>query len=82
MNDMVSRYNKEVMVVEIGMSWDQPIPCKSFITDLINKTKSVNGNKGMGVLYWEPEAYSNWQGYPLGAFDNSGKPTSALAAFN
>jgi arabinogalactan endo-1,4-beta-galactosidase len=82
MNDMVSRYNKEVMVVEIGMSWDQPIPCKSFITDLINKTKSVTGNKGMGVLYWEPEAYSNWQGYPLGAFDNSGKPTSALAAFN
>jgi len=82
MNDMVSRYGKEVMVVEAGMSWDQPSACNAFITDLITKTKSITGNKGLGVLYWEPEAYNNWQGYSLGAFDNSGKPTSALAAFN
>jgi arabinogalactan endo-1,4-beta-galactosidase len=71
MNDMVSRYGKEVMVVEVGMSWDQAA-----------KTKSVSNNKGLGVLYWEPEAYNNWQSYTLGAFDNSGKPTSALNAFN
>ena len=25
--------------------------------------------------------YNNWQGYSLGAFDNSGKPTIALDAF-
>jgi arabinogalactan endo-1,4-beta-galactosidase len=82
MNDMVARYGKEVMIVEIGMSWDQAATCYAFIADLITKTKSVTGNKGLGVLYWEPEAYNNWQGYPLGAFDNSGKPTAALAAFN
>lgn len=81
MNDMVSRYNKEVMVVEVGMSWDQPAACNSFITDLITKTKSVTGNKGSGVLYWEPQSYNNWQGYTKGAFDNSGKPTAALNAF-
>ena len=82
MNDMVARYGKEVMIVEVGMSWDQSAACKSFLDDLITKTVSLTGSKGLGVLYWEPEAYNNWQGYTLGAFDNSGKPTNALNAFN
>jgi arabinogalactan endo-1,4-beta-galactosidase len=81
MNDMVSRYNKDVMIVEVGMSWDQPDACNSFISDLITKVKSVPNNRGLGVLYWEPECYNNWQGYSKGAFDNSGKPTAALNAF-
>ena len=82
MNDMVARYNKEIMIVEVGMSWDNPVATKDFLADLITKTNSVTNNKGLGVLYWEPEAYGNWQGYTLGAFDNSGKPTAALSAFN
>lgn len=82
MNDMVSRYNKDVMICEVGMSWDQAATCQSFLTDLIAKTKSVTNNRGLGVFYWEPECYNNWQGYTLGAFDNSGKPTVALNAFN
>lgn len=81
MNDMVSRYGKEVMIVEVGMPWDSPNECNSFLTDLISKMKSVTNGKGLGVLYWEPQAYNNWQGYTLGAFDNSGKPTFALKAF-
>ena len=81
MNDLVSRYGKEVMIVECGMSWNTPDICKSFLTDIIVKTKSVTGNKGTGVIYWEPESY-NWYGYSLGAFDNSGKPTIALDAFS
>lgn len=82
MNDMVSRYNKDVMVVEVGMPWDQANDCNSFLTDLITKTKSVSGGRGLGVLYWEPQSYSNWKGYTLGAFDNSGKPTIAMNAFS
>ncbi|MBL7701990.1 MAG: glycosyl hydrolase 53 family protein [Ferruginibacter sp.] len=82
MNDMVARYGSEIMICEVGMSWDQAATCNSFITDLIAKVKSVNNNKGVGVFYWEPEAHNNWQGYTLGAFDNSGKPTLALNAFN
>jgi arabinogalactan endo-1,4-beta-galactosidase len=82
MNDMVSRYNKPVMICETGMSWTDSAACKSFITDLIAKEKSVTGGKGLGIFYWEPEACNNWQGYTLGAFDNSGKPTVALDAFN
>lgn len=82
MTDMVSRYGSQVMISEIGMSWDQPVACNEFITDLINKVKSLSNNKGLGVFYWEPEAYNNWKGYSLGAFDHSGKPTAALNAFN
>jgi arabinogalactan endo-1,4-beta-galactosidase len=68
-------------VVEVGMSWDQAASCKAFLDDLIAKTRSVAGDKVLGVLYWEPESYGNWKGYTLGAFDNSGKPTEALNAF-
>ncbi len=81
-NDMISRYNKPVMICEAGMSWDQPAACRSFLTDLIAKLKSVPGNYGLGVFYWEPQCYGNWKGYSKGAFDNSGKPTVALQAFN
>jgi len=82
MNDMVSRYGKEVMVVEVGMPWDSPNDCNSFLSDLITKIKSVPNGKGLGLLYWEPEAFNSWNGYSLGAFDNSGKPTVALNAFS
>lgn len=82
MNDMVTRYGSEVMVCEVGMSWDSSTACNSFLKDIIAKTKSVNNNKGIGVFYWEPEAYGGWKSYSLGAFDNSGKPTVALNAFN
>ncbi len=82
MNDMVTRYGSEVMICETGMSWDSASDCKSFLTDLIAKTKLVTGNKGLGMFYWEPQSYNNWNGYTLGAFDKSGKPTVALDAFN
>lgn len=82
MNDMVGRYGKEIMIVEVGMPWDSPDVCKNFITDLITKVKSLPNGFGLGVVYWEPEAYNNWNGYSLGAFDNSGKPTIGLDAFN
>ena len=82
MTDMVNRYGSELMICEVGMSWDQPAACKAFISDIIAKNKSLPGNKGTGVLYWEPQAHNNWKGYTLGAFDNMGKPTIALDAFN
>jgi arabinogalactan endo-1,4-beta-galactosidase len=81
MTDLVNRYQKEVMVVEVGMPWDSPVECRQFLTDLIGKVRSIPGNKGTGVLYWEPQSYAQWQGYTLGAFDNSGRPTVALNAF-
>ncbi len=82
MNDMISRFDKPIMIAEVGMSWDQAAACQSFLADLITKVKSLPSNKGLGVFYWEPQSYNNWQGYTKGAFDNSGKPTTALNAFN
>ncbi|MBE2231216.1 MAG: glycosyl hydrolase 53 family protein [Chitinophagaceae bacterium] len=81
-NDLISRYAREIMITEVGMSWDQPAACQSFLTDLISKMKAVPGNKVLGVFYWEPQSWGNWQGYTKGAFDNTGKPTAALNAFN
>jgi arabinogalactan endo-1,4-beta-galactosidase len=81
MNDMVTRYGKPVMIVEVGMPENQATVSQAFITDLIHKVRAVTGGKGLGVFYWEPESYNNWQGYGLGAFDNNGKPTVAMNAF-
>ena len=80
MNDLVNRYGKEVMVCEVGMNVNDPAGCKAFLTDIIAKTKSVVGGKGMGVFYWEPQCY-NWANYQKGAFDSNNKPTIALDAF-
>lgn len=81
MNDLVSRYNKEIMIVEIGMPTVDASACNNFITDLITKVKSVTSSKGSGVMYWEPQSYNGWKDYYLGAFDDTGKPTIALDAF-
>ena len=81
MNDMITRYGSEVMICEVGMNWGDAQVCKSFLSDIIAKTKSIPGNKGLGVFYWEPESYGNWNGYTLGAFDATGKPTAAMDAF-
>ena len=80
-NDMISRYGRPVMICEVGMDVNSPSICYSFLTDIISKVKSVSNNNGLGVFYWEPECNSNWNGYSLGAFDNTGKPTIALNAF-
>jgi arabinogalactan endo-1,4-beta-galactosidase len=81
MNTMVSRYGKQVMICEAGMSESAASTSESFLKDLIAKVKSVSGGNGLGVFYWEPEAYNNWQGYGEGAFDPTGKPTVAMNAF-
>ena len=81
MNDLADRYpGKEVMVVETGMPTNTPIPARQMLLDLMAKTRAVPGGKGLGVLYWEPQAY-NWMGYTLGAWANNGRPTVAMDAF-
>lgn len=80
MNDMVSRYGKEVMICEIGMDYTAESTAYNFIVDIINKTRSVSGGKGLGVFYWEPQCY-NWAGYTKGCWRTDGRPSSALDAF-
>ncbi len=78
MQIMQSRYGKQVMICEVGFAENDPTDAEAFLKDIITKTREVGG---LGVFYWEPECYNNWQGYGLGAFSSNGAPTAAMDAF-
>ncbi len=59
---MVSRYGKEVMVVEVGGLDNQVQNTYDMLVAVIEKTMAVPGGKGLGVIYWEPEGERNWSG--------------------
>ena len=80
MQDMVSRYGSDVVVSEVGMDWEQGATAKAMLSDLIGKVEAL-GSHGLGVFYWEPDAYPGWQGYTLGAVNDQGQLTEALSAF-
>ncbi|WP_374360923.1 arabinogalactan endo-beta-1,4-galactanase [Pseudoduganella danionis] len=80
MQDMVARYAKPVMVTEVGMDWTQSTAARAMLADLQSKTKAL-GEHGLGVFYWEPQAYPGWQGYSMGALDAGGKFTPAMYPF-
>ena len=79
MTDMVARYNKPVMVVEIGFQYDDPKNAKAMLSDVIARNQAL-GDNGLGVFYWEPEGDSDWSHYQLSALKN-GKFTAAMDAF-
>lgn len=82
MSTIKSTYNKPVMIMECGMSYSSASTCKTFISSLITNVKALgSGTYGLGVLYWEPEAYSGWNGYTMGAWAQNGKASVALDAF-
>lgn len=81
LNDMVSRYGKEVMVVEVGGDFTLVQNTHDMLAAVINAVKSVPNNKGLGVIYWEPEGEKSWSGYQLNAWQSNGKPSPALDAF-
>jgi arabinogalactan endo-1,4-beta-galactosidase len=81
LKDMVSRYGKEVMVVEVGGDYTIVQNTKDMLTAVINTVKAVPNNKGLGVIYWEPQGAKSWSGYQLNAWQDNGKPSPALDAF-
>jgi arabinogalactan endo-1,4-beta-galactosidase len=78
---MVSRYNKEVMVVEVGGDYTLVQNTKDMLTATINAVRNVPNQKGLGVIYWEPEGEKTWSGYQLNCWQTNGKPSLALDAF-
>lgn len=73
-NHLKQKYNKPVMICEIGMPYDQPEPCKQLISKMMNAPVE-------GIFYWEPQAPNGYNdGYNLGCFDNDA-PTAALDPF-
>lgn len=82
MNDMVARYGKDVMVVEVGGLDTQAQDTYNMLVAVIGKTMAVPGGKGLGVIYWEPQGERIWSGgYPLSCWSSNGRPTIALNAF-
>lgn len=81
LKDMASRYNKEVMVVEVGGDYTLVENTYNMLVAVIKAVKNVPNNKGLGVIYWEPEGEKSWSGYQLNAWQSNGKPSPALDAF-
>lgn len=79
--DMANRYNKEVMVVEVGGEDVQPNNTYNMLRAVIQKVREVPNNKGLGVFYWEPQGARSWSHYPLSAWGEDGRPTKAMDAF-
>lgn len=81
LNDMARRYNKEVMVVEVGGEDSKPQNTYEMLCAVIRKVKEVPDGKGLGVFYWEPQGARSWSHYALSAWGDDGRPTKALDAF-
>ncbi len=81
LNDMVARYGKEVMVVEVGGDYTMVQNTYDMLQAVIAAVKKVPENKGLGVIYWEPQGEKSWSGYQLNAWQSNGKPSLALDAF-
>ncbi|WP_281324489.1 glycosyl hydrolase 53 family protein [Flavobacterium sp. IMCC34518] len=81
LNDMAARYNKEVMIVEVGGDYTLEQNTHDMLVAVIKAVKAVPNNKGLGVIYWEPEGEKSWSGYQLSAWKADGKPSMALDAF-
>lgn len=87
LNDMASRYNKEVMICEVGGLEDEATETYNLIKATIQAVENVPNGKGIGVFYWEPAVTSSVlpDEYPLGACtevsNNVLKFTTAMDAF-
>ncbi|ADL51208.1 glycosyl hydrolase 53 family protein [Clostridium cellulovorans] len=89
LNNLVNRYNKEVMVVEIGGEASNPTASYNMIIAARDIVQSIPNNKGLGVFYWEPQGAQSWSGYALSAWNGyntpsqptDGQPTIAMNAF-
>jgi len=81
MNDMASRYDKEVMVVEVGGEDNKVQNTYDMLIAVQEKVKAVPNGKGLGVIYWEPQGARSWSRYALSAWGEDGRATKALDAF-
>lgn len=84
-----STFGKDVIISEIGMTWNSS-QADSFIKTILANAKTTDGCEG--VFYWEPEVYGGWKpadytakgwnAYGKGAFDTTGSATTAFQEFN
>ena len=68
--EMISRYEKEVMICEVGGEYTKPENTYDMLKEVISRVRAVPGGKGLGVFYWEPEGAASWSRYNLSAWGN------------
>ncbi len=81
-----SELNLPVMIVETGMKVGKATEGKSLLSLLITRMREDTNGFCRGVMYWEPEAPSGYNGgYDMGAFVADSKkvckPTAIMEAF-
>jgi arabinogalactan endo-1,4-beta-galactosidase len=81
LNELAARYKKEVMIVEVGGEDTKAQNTYDMLVAVLQKVKAVPRNKGLGVMYWEPQGARSWSRYALSAWGADGRPTKALDAF-
>ena len=76
----VSRtYGKPFMQVEVGGPSSNPSGTE---TTLQNYLSALVSNGGQGCWYWEPEVYSPFTSYAMGAWNTNREPTVIMNAFS
>ena len=76
-----TRFGKPVIMVEVGGAVTKAAQTNTTIKQWIAGITTMSGGDG-GVFYWEPEGYSPFVSYSMGAWDSVTKqPTAALDAF-
>jgi len=78
---LVKKYGKEVMVVETGGEVSKVDNTYNLLEATLRAVRAVPDQKGLGVLYWEPEGVQSWSRYGLNAWLENGQPSRALLAF-
>lgn len=66
LNTLISRFDKDVMICEIGYFESEPEFTYNLIVDAINMVQSIPNNRGLGVFHWEPIAHTSINGYEQG----------------
>lgn len=84
MKALVKKYGTDVMVVETGFEVDEAEPWvmeagREQLAELIRLCKNETDGHCRGLFYWEPTCRPKQ--YKLGAFSESGHPTSIMRAF-
>lgn len=78
---LVERYDKDVMVVEVGGEDHMVENTHDLLKATIEAVRNVSNGRGLGVFYWEPQGARSWSKYGLSAWGEDGKPSPALDAF-
>ena len=85
LNTLAARYNKPVIISEIGYLYSDPTDAYTDVQGAIQAMNAVPNNMGLGVIYWEPEAPddSATADYTMGAVtEGSGKVLQFTTAIN